>query len=53
MKGSFKEEKTKYSSETEHEEHTIASSNPPPKAMPSIAATEGFLATKESMQYFK
>ena len=28
----------------EIEIHTIATSNPPPKARPSIAATEGFLA---------
>lgn len=25
-------------------EHTIATSNPPPRASPSIAATDGFLA---------
>jgi len=28
------------------ETHTIASSNPPPKASPSMAATDGFLAAK-------
>jgi hypothetical protein len=26
--------------------HTIASSNPPPRARPSMAATEGFLAAE-------
>ena len=35
----------------EIEIHTIATSNPPPKARPSIAATEGFLAANKQTNH--
>jgi hypothetical protein len=48
MRRLYKKNSRKDFSRREMETHTIAISNPPPKARPSMAATEGFFEAENN-----